>query len=225
MPQAMPDSDNFKIPPEQERLNEILMKVVIHQHSLSDGRAVELQELEREGVLSSDDMAFLAAHSVTYKPHRISDFHALDMFHMPTDNGCVFIGPSGPPLTKRSAPLAVFAPIVDSFLRLPRPQHELLLHIEFTEQDGMGVAPEMICFTLRSTNWRQRLLAIRSVAAEFGLHPFQDTEIQGNWSLIFDIAPDATRTAEMVVALLNRGCGFSDEAEVIYSAGALDAAS
>lgn len=221
----MPDSDDFKIPPEHERLSAILMKVVIHQHSLPDGRAVEMEELEREGILSPEDMAFLTAHSVTYKPHRISDFHALDMFHMPTDDGgCVFIGPSGPPLTKRSAPLAVFAPVVDSFLRLPRPQDELLLHVEFTEHDGMAIAPEIICFTLRSADWRQRLSAIRSVAAEFGFHPFQDAEVQGSWSLTFRIAPDAAQTAKAVVALLGRGCGFTDETEITYSAGALDAA-
>jgi hypothetical protein len=221
----MPDWDDFKIPREQERLHEILVKVVGHQHSLPDGRAVELEELERNGILARDDMAFLTAHSVTYKPHRISDFHALDMFHMPTDDGgCVFIGPGGPPLTKRSALLAVFAPLVDSFLRLPRPQDELLLHIEFTEHDGMGVAPEMICFTLRSADWRQRLPAIRSVAAEFGFHPFQDEEVQSSWSLSFRIAPNAAHTAAAVVALLSRGCGFTDETEVTYSAGALDEA-
>ena len=221
----MPDLDEFKMSPEQERLNEILTKVVIYQHSLPDGRAVELEELEGEGILSSDDMAFLTAHSVTYKPHRVSDFHALDMFHMPTgDGGCVFIGPGGPPLTRRSAPLSVFAPVVDSFLRLPKPQDELLLHIEFTEHDGMGVAPEMICFTLRSAEWWQRLPAIRKVAAEFGFQPFQDEEIQSSWSLTFRIAPDAARTAAAVVALLSRGCGFTGETEIKYSAGAIDAA-
>jgi hypothetical protein len=106
---------------------------------------------------------------------------------------------------------------------LPRPQDELLLHIEFSEHDGMGVAPEMICYTLQSAPWRQRLPAIRSVAAEFGFHPFQDEEIQGRWSLTFRLAPDVARTAAAVVALLSRGCGFSDETEITYSAGALDA--
>ena len=201
------------------------MKVVGYQHSLPDGRAVELEELEHAGILSSDDIAFFTAHSVTYKPHRLSDYHAGDMLHMPTDDGgCVFIGPCGPPLTKRSARLAVFAPVVDSFLRLPRPQDELLLHIEFTADDGMGVAPEMICLNLCSAEWWQRLPAIRSVAAEFGFHPFQDEEVQSGWTLTFRIAPDAARTAAAVVALLSRGCGFTDETEIIYSAGALDAA-
>src|SRR5258708_22232279 len=101
---------------------------------------------------------------------------------MPTDDdGCVFIGPCGPPLMRRRAHLSVFEPIVESFLRLPKRQEELLLHIEFTEQDGMGVAPEMICFTLQGTEWRHRLPGIRSVAAEFGVHPLQDEEIQGSW--------------------------------------------
>jgi hypothetical protein len=147
------------------------------------------------------------------------------MLHMPTDGGCVFIGPCGPPLTKRTAPLGDFPPIVESFLRLPKPQDELLLHIEFTEHDGMGVAPEMICFTLRGADWRQRLPAIRSVAAEFGFQPFQDEEVQSSWSLTFRIAPDPARTAAAVVALLSHGCGFTDGTEITYSAGALDAAS
>lgn len=220
----MPDSNDFKIPPEQEHLHEILTKVVGYQHSLPDGRAVELEELQRQGILSSDDLGFLTVHSVTYKPHRISNFHALDMFHMSTDDGgCVFIGPGGPPLAKHTAPLGAFAPVVDSFLRLPRPHDELLLHIEFTEHDGLGVAPEMICFTLRGADWRQRLPAIRGVAAEFGFRPFQDEEVQSSWALTFRIAPDPACTAAAVVALLSRGCGFTDETDITYSAGALDA--
>lgn len=220
----MPDSDDFTIPPEQAQLHEILMKIDAYQHSLSEDRAVELDELRRKGVLSPADAEFLTSHSVTYKPHRLSDYHAGDMFHMPTDGGgCVFIGPCGPPLTKRRASLSVLRPIIEGFLKLPRPQDELLLHIELTENDGMGVAPKMICFTLRGAPWRQRLPAIRRVAAEFGFHPLQDEEIQGNWSLTFRIAPDTSHTAAAVVALLNHGCGFLDETEVIYSAGALDA--
>src|SRR5438270_10486198 len=74
------------------RLNEILTKVMAYQQSLRGGRAVELDELGREGILTSDDVAFMSAHSVTYKPHRLSDYHAGDMLHMPTqDDGCVFV--------------------------------------------------------------------------------------------------------------------------------------
>jgi hypothetical protein len=221
----MPDSDDFQIPPEQEQLHEILMKIVTYQHSLSDGRAVELDELRREGVLSPGDADFLMTHSVTYKPHRLSDYHASDMLHMPTAGGCVFVGPGGPPLTKRRASLNDFQSIVENFLRLPRPQDELLLHIDFTEHDGMGVAPEMICYNLQGAPWRARLPAIRRVAEEFGFHPFQDEEIQGSWLLTFRVAPDKARTAAAVVALLGRGCGFADETEITYSAGALDATS
>lgn len=218
----MADSDDSNA----GRLGEILMKVVAYQRSLSDGRAVELEELRDKGILSADDLAFLSTHSVTYKPHRVSDFHALDMFHMPTEGGgCVFIGPSGPPLTKRHAPLSAFAAIVESFLRLPRPQEELLLHIEFTDDDGMGVAPELITFTLSSADWRQRLPAIRKVAAEFGFHPFQDEESQSKWILTFNVTPEPAHTAAAVVALLGGACEFTDDREVTYSAGALDAVS
>jgi len=221
----MPDSDQHGIPPEQEKLSELLMKIVVYQHSLSDGRAVELDELRREGVLAPGDIEFLSSHSVTYKPHRLSDYHGLDMFHMPiSDGGCVFIGPSGPPLTKRRAPLRDFQPIVERFLQLPGPRDELLLHIEFTEHDdGMGVAPEMICFNFRSTNWRERLPAIRAVGAEFAFSPLQDEVLQGSHMLTFTICADAARIAIATVALLSRGCGFTDGTEITYSAGALDA--
>ena len=215
----------MKIPPEQQQLNEILTKVLVYQHSLRKDRAVELDELLREGVLSPADAEFLSSNSVTYKPHRRSDFHALDMFHMPTDGGgCVFIGPSGPPLTKRHATLSDFQPVVESFLRLPRPEDELLLHIEFTEEDGMAVAPGRILFTLCSADWRQQLPAIRKVAGEFGLCPFHDAEVQCHWSLTFNATQDAAHTAAAVVALLNRGCAFSDKSMITYSAGALDEA-
>src|ERR1700733_11242661 len=106
---AMPDSDAYKISPEQEKLGELLSKVMAYQCSLPDGRAVELDELTREGVLSLADFEFLTSHSVAYKPHRLSDFHALDTFRIPTANGgCAFIGHSGPPLSKRRARIRDF---------------------------------------------------------------------------------------------------------------------
>ncbi len=220
----MSDPQDFRISPEQEQLHEILLKIVAYQHSLADDRAIDMDELRSKGVLSPSDAEFLRAHSVSFKPHRRSDYHAVDMFQMPTEGGgCVFVGPSGPPLTKRRVSLRDFRPVVEGFLRLPRPQHELLLHIELTKDDGMGVAPEMLCFTLRSAEWRRRLPAIRNIAAEFGFHPLQDEEIQNNWILGFRIGPEPGRTATAVVALLNRGCGFTEETEITYSAGALDA--
>ncbi len=219
----MPAEDDFDARPEQRRLSGIVAKVLGYQHSLPDGRAVRLEELQQQGILSPDDIAFIADHSVTYKPHALSDFHTIDMFHMPTDDGCVFTGPTGPPLTKRTASLDVFQAIVESFLRLPRPQDELLLHIEFSEHAGMAVAPRMICFTLRGASWRQRLPAIRTVAAEFGLRAFQDEEIQGSWTLTLQTVPEVARTAAATVALLSRGCGFAHDANIVYSAGALDA--
>ena len=221
---AMQDSDDYKMPPEQEQLDEILMKIVTYQHSLPDGRAVELDELNRQGVLTPANLEFLASHSVTYKPHHVSDYHARDMLHMPTEGGgCVFIGPVGPPLKKRGASLKDFRSVVEDFLQLSRPKNELLLHIELSEHDGMGVAPEMICFNLQSIRWRERLPAIRHVGAEFGFEPFQDQVVQNSHTLTFRISCDAVHTAAAVVALLNRGCGLTDETEVTYSAGALDA--
>ena len=219
----MPHTEEYKMPPDQERIFEILAKIVAYQHSLPDGRAVELDELKREGILAPNDIEFLSSNSVTYKPHRLSDFHALDTFHMPTAEGCcVFIGPSGPRLKKRRALLQDFQAIVESFLQLPRPRDELLLHIEFSEHDGMGVAPDMICFNFRSPRWQEQLPAIRAVAAEFRIRPQQDEMVQESYTLTFTIAADSVRTAEATVALLGRGCGFAEQAQVTYSAGALD---
>src|SRR5260370_41739495 len=105
----MPDPDAYQMPPEQERIYQLLMKIVAYQHSLPDERAIELDELRREGVLEPADIEFLDSNGVTYKPHRLSDYHALDVFHMPTpDGGCVFIGPGGPPLKQRRVPLQNF---------------------------------------------------------------------------------------------------------------------
>jgi hypothetical protein len=215
--------DAFGMPPEQARIHQLLAKINAYQHSLRNDRAVELDELQREGVLEPDDIEFLKSNSVTYKPHRISDYHALDMFHMPTsDGGCVFIGPSGPAPKKRRARLRNFQAIVESFLQLARPRDELLMHIEFSEYDGMSVAPEMICFIFRSTHWRERLAGIRAVVAECGLRPVQDEVLQGNHILSAATCVDSARTAIATVALLSRSCGFADRDKIIYSAGALD---
>src|SRR5688572_27276285 len=143
----MPDSDHFQRPPEEQRLHEILTKILNYQYSLPDGRAVELDELLRKGALSPSDGEFLTSHSVTYKPHRISDYHASDMLHMPTDSGgCVFIGPCGPPLTKRTAPLRALGDIIENFLQFPRAEGELFMHIDSSDRDGVGVSPGFISF-------------------------------------------------------------------------------
>lgn len=61
----MPDSDDLQVPPEQEQLHGILMKIVAYQHSLAGGRAVELDELRRQGVLATADIEFLTAQGVS----------------------------------------------------------------------------------------------------------------------------------------------------------------
>jgi hypothetical protein len=217
----MPKRGAQHIPLKQLQLHEILSKILAYQHSLPDSRAVEIDELKREGVLSAMDIEFLATHSVTYKPHQLSDFHGGDMLHMPTPEGCVFVGPCGLALRKRSIPLGGFQRIVEDFLGLPRPADELLLHIEFDEHNGMAVSPSLICFTFKNRRWRERLSEIRRVAAEFGFQPFQDEVVQRSHTLTFRISADPGAIAEATTALL-KACGFIDEMEVIYSAGALD---
>jgi hypothetical protein len=216
-------ADQFNPPPDQRQLHEILVKIVSYQHSLPDGRAVELDELRRERVLSPADLEFLTSHSVTYKPHGLSDHHGLDMLHMPTEGGgCVFLGPRGPEPVERTASVGALERIIESFLKLPRPKEELSLCIEFTGQDYLGVSPGMFGFGFRSPEWRERLPAIRSVAAEFGLETFQDADVRGNWTLTFRSGPDPSRAAAAAIALLLRGCGLTGDTEVTYSAGALD---
>jgi hypothetical protein len=222
----MPDPDQPEIPPEIEHLSEILGKILTYQYTLPEDRPVGLEELEHEAVLSSDDLDFLASRSVIYKPHRLSDPDSGDMFLLHYEDGsCTFYGPTGPPLIKRQVSLAQFTTIVENFLKLPKPPDELLLHIEFTEHDGMGVAPTLICFNLRSPEWREHLPALRNVAAEFGFQPFQDNEVQGSWCLTFRIPSDAAHTTTAVIALLQSACNFTNETQITYSAGALDAAS
>jgi hypothetical protein len=218
----MPDPESISSE-SQRQLQRILKKITEYQHSLPDGRAVELDELQREGVLSSADIDFMAAHSVTYKPHRASDYHATDMLHMPlSDGGCVFTGPSARTPIKRRIQLKEFQTVIQSFLRIPRPDDELLLHIEFAENDGVAVSPEGIFLIFASDRWRERLPEIRSVGAEFGFDPIQDQVVQNHHVLGFRIPRDADRTSAAVVALLRRGCGLTDESEVCYAGGALD---
>ncbi len=219
----MPGPIEYKPSPELEQLNQILAKIMVYQHSLPDGRPVELDELQRQGVLSSADLDFLKQRSVSYKPHRLSDYHALDTLEMPTKEGCIFIGPGGPPLKNRSAKLRDFQAVVQNFLTLPRPKDELLLHIQFAPaDDGVGVSPGHACFIFKSEQRRNKVPAIRSVARDLGLSSRQDVDIQDAHILAFDLSSDPNQTTAAVAALLSRGCGFSQNEDISYSAGALD---
>jgi hypothetical protein len=202
-----------------ERLGDLLSKITMYQRTLPTDRPVSLDELARESVLSADDILFMEKHSVTYKPHRMRDYHSMDMFHMPTeDGGCVFIGPGGPELKKRTHRVEGFQKVIEDFLRLPDP--DLLMHIEFTEDEGCGVSPKLLMFHFKSLEWRQRIDAVRDVAGELGIEPNDDRECQERWMLNFETPNDPATAAAVAYALLTRGCGIAGE--IIYSAGALD---
>jgi hypothetical protein len=220
----MAEPDDFQPSAERLRVSDILMKVVAYQRSLADGRAVDLEELQRKGVLSAEDIEFLSINSVTYTPHRVAEYyHALDMFQMPTaDGGCVAIGPNPPTPTKRTARFSAFKTMLERFLSRPKPADALLLHVEFTETDTMGVAPGAIFFTFGSAAWRVRLPAIRSVATGLGLTSAQDELVEGTHTLIYAIGQDTARTVEAAVTFLSRGFGLTDENEIVYTAAALD---
>jgi len=210
-----PSSDPY------ERLGQLVTKVTFYQRSLSEDRAVELDELIREKVLSPADVEFMQERSVTYKPHRRRDYHAMDMFHMEgADGGCVFMGPGGPPLKKRTHPVKGFQKVMEDFLRIPNP--DLLMHVEFAEDEaaGFGLAPKFLMFHFKSAEWRERIDAVRNVAAEFGLMAWDDREVQESWHLSFQVSEDPSIAATIAYALLTRGCGINGE--ISYSAGALD---
>jgi hypothetical protein len=204
-----------------ERLGQLLTKITFYQRSLSEDRAVELDELIRENVLSAADVEFMRERSVTYKPHRLRDYHAMDMFHMPEpDGGCVFIGPGGPALKKRTHSVEGFQKVMEDFLRIPNP--DLLMHVEFAENEdaGFGLAPKLLMFHFKSGEWRKRGDEVRKVAAEFGVNQWDDRDVQGSRHLSFQVSDDPAVAAAIAYALLTRGCGLTGE--IIYSAGALD---
>ena len=96
------------------------------------------------------------------------------------------------------------------------------MHIEFSEEDGMSISPGGISFLLMNPEWRRLLPRLRDVASKWKLQLWQDEEIQGTWILSFRLDLSPRRTAEAAVALLREGCGFPDDYEVVFSAGALD---
>lgn len=211
---------------DQMKLHEILGKIVAYQRSLPEDRAVEFEELEKANVLSPDDLEFMSAHSVTYRPHKLSSFHAMNTLHMPLKNGgCVFTGVSLASVQKRHrTTLRDFRLVIDKILELPRPEEELLVHIQMeAETDGMAVAPGMIMVNFKSAHWRKRLPTIREVASALGLEPFPGSD-DGKHILTYLTPRDTKRTVAAVEALLSRGCGLDEESEVVYMAGALDEA-
>jgi hypothetical protein len=202
-----------------ERIVQISMKVTIYQQSLPKDRAVPLDELVKEGALSAEDIEFMESHTVTYKPHRLADYHANDMFHMPTsDGGCVFIGPGGPELKKRKYAVEGFHKVMEDFLRLPNP--DLLMHIEVAEGVSCGLSPNLFGLIFRPAVRQETLSRVREVAAELGLVPCDDREVQGSWIVGFKMPDNPSEAAAVAFALLTRGCGLSGE--ITYSAGALD---
>ena len=206
------------------RVQEILSKIVAYQHDHS-GDPVALGTLVTAGVLSPDDQTFLESHAINYKPHSLTDYHAGDMFHIPTDDGCMFVGPAGPPLPKHSARLSELPEIIERVLRLPIPADELLLHIELTAEDGVGISTGLLCFILHAPEWRSRAGTVKLVAAEHGLSPFQDSpELQGNYILSFTPTTDASSLTQIALDLLRRGLGLADDNQITYASGAIEMA-
>jgi hypothetical protein len=206
-----------------ERISQILTKITFYLRSLPEDRAVELDELIGEKVLSAEDVEFMREHSVTYKPHRRDDYHAMDMLHMPTaDGGCVFMGPGGgpAPLKKRTHRGEGFQKVMEDFLRIPNP--DLLMHVEVAEDEAAWfcLAPKFLMFGFKSPEWRERIDTVRKLAGELGLSCWDDREVQERWHLSFEVSDDPATAAAIAYALLTRGCGISGE--ITYSAGALD---
>lgn len=219
--------DIYYIRPADEkiaRVQEIFSKIMGYQ-AAHENLAVELDVLIGAGVLTAEDRDFLEAHAIDYKPHALTDYHAMDMFHVPTEEGCIFIGPGGPPLPKHTARLPELAAVIERVLRLPLPADDLMLHIEFTPEDGVGIASGLLVFILHRPEWRTHAAAVKEIAQEHGLAPFQDSpDIQGNYLLSFTLAVDPSVLARIEIDLLRRGLGLTDEEPITYACGALEPA-
>jgi hypothetical protein len=202
------------------RLGQLLGKVCCYQQMLAVDRAIEMDELVHEKVFDESDIEFIRANNVTYKPHRLGDYHAGDMFHMPTAEGCVFIGPTGPPLKPRRAAIKDLPPIIGAVLKLPDP--DLLLHIELPDCGGIALSPGSLLFTVQSDKDKGRAQAIRDTAGKHGFAPKDDYESsQGDRFLSFKVDDNST-LASLTVIVLQSGCGLAADGEITYSAGALD---
>lgn len=211
-------------PEDIDRVHDILSRILAYQHAHSGG-PVALGTLVSAGVLTPDDQIFLESHSIAYKPRALTDCHADDMFQIPSDDGCMFIGPSGPPLRKHSARLTMLAEVIERVLHRGNRDDEPLLHIGLTSEEGVGISPGLLCFILHRPEWRSRAATLKSIAAEHGLSPFQDSpELQGNYILSFAPTADPSGLTRIALDLLRRGPGLTDEDQVMYSSGALEGA-
>jgi hypothetical protein len=229
----MPVSDHFKPRPHRRELFALLNKILTYQKSLADARAVELEELEREGVLSPADLEFMQAHSIAYTPHRRTDRSARDMLSLPTAEGKIEVGPSGPPPENRVVFMRDFRTVTENFLRLtaqvkkPDPDG---LKVRFTERDWMNISAQAIMILLSNPQWTSRLATIQEVATELGLELLARNRALAEGverserprPLNYRAFLDQNRTAGAVVAILGRGFGCDEASEISYSASALD---
>lgn len=202
------------------RLGQLLEKICWYQGMLAVDRAIEMGELVRENVLDQSDLEFIRAKNVTYKPHRLGDYRVGDMLQMPTEEGCVFMGPTGPPLKQRRGAIKDLPAIIRAGLKVPDP--DLLLHIELPDYGGFAVSRGSLLFTVESDKDKGRAQAIRDTAAKHGFAPENDYESsQGDRFLSFKVDDDST-LASLTAALIENACSLGLETEITYSAGALD---
>jgi hypothetical protein len=145
---------------------------------------------------------------------------------MDTACGYVALGLGGEP-KKRRTPLRHFPPVVQRLLKKSAPSDESLLHVYFSEHNGMGIIGGVLLFVIRDDPWRERLPSIRTVASELGLNATHDRDskvgdLGYSHTLTYALPKDAPDASAAVFALLNRGCGIADDNEIVYTAAALD---
>jgi hypothetical protein len=209
--------------PLAQRVFAILQRILEFQ-AAHGGAAAPLEALAAEGALSKDDLAFLQSHSIKYTPGKLKGCHGGGSFEIPTPDGFIFIGSGCATLPKHRTPLAELAGVIEQVLGLPRPSQDLILQIELSEDDGVGIAPGMITFLLQQPELRARASAIKTVAAEHGLSPFQDSpDLQGRYVLTFRLFEAAPRmVARVSIAILRRALGLADDDEMTYASAALE---
>jgi hypothetical protein len=204
------------------QLHGIFRKILNYLTSLPDGRAVELDELKREHILSPEDLEFMSSQSVTYKPRKMSAYkRGQYVLQMDTGHGYVALGLGGEP-TKRRTPLRDFPAVIQRLFEVSESNDEINLMIHFLEHEWMSMFPGNLMFSFKSPLWRERVPAIRGVASDLGLEPSHDYETERSHTIVYPIPSDAAGVSAGVIAILSRGCGLADDSEIVYSSVALD---
>lgn len=203
-----------------DRVHQILGAIVVWQYS-HPGEVASLKRLIESGAVTSEDLEFLKEQGIKYTPNAPGEYHGGSMFEVPAADGCHLIGTAGPELPVRSARLFQLGEVIERLLQLPRPPVESLLMVELSPEDGVGIAPGFLVFTLQRPEWRSAASAIKGLALEHGLHHERADDF-GRCVLTYQPPADPSTMARATVDLLRRGLNLKWDDEIAYRCGALE---